>query len=44
MFEACGKAGLTGQIKEMFAELQKAKNVEIDKVTYSAYVEALVKG
>ena len=43
MFEACGKAGLTAQIKDIFGELQKVKNVEIDKATYSAYVESLVK-
>jgi hypothetical protein len=43
LFEACGNCGLHDQIKELYQELQKVKNLDIDKITYSTYYESLMK-
>lgn len=43
LFEACGRVGLADPIKELYQELKSQKNAEMDKVTYSTYVESLVK-
>ena len=42
LFQACGNCGLSDQIKDLYAELQKLK-LDVDKVTMSAYYEALMQ-
>lgn len=43
LFQACGNCGLSQQVKDLYKEMLTIKSIEADKITYSAYYEALMR-